>query len=161
MHYIFIRDWKSHSVMNFQSLIHMQYGCSMLTISASKQCSNTLPAALGNIVIHPPFLLPYNSSCIFHIVHGHKSRSMYHLGLHSNEKLQTFLMQYLQCIVVQQLPSSWLGDHQNILFSLLSHSRIFLPVIPLLDSCLSISYNFPQNIPDDWRYKISAGSWVS
>ena len=79
MHYIFIRDRKSHSVMNFQSLTRMQYGRSMLTISASKQCSNTLPAALGNIGIHPTFFFPYNSSCIFHIVHGCKSRSTYHL----------------------------------------------------------------------------------
>ena len=40
-HYIFIRDRKFHPVMNFQSLTRTQYGRSMLTISASKQCSNS------------------------------------------------------------------------------------------------------------------------
>ena len=55
MHFISTRDRNSYSVMSFQSLTRTQHGRSMLTISALKQCSNTLPAALDNIVIHPTF----------------------------------------------------------------------------------------------------------
>ena len=105
MHFISTRDRNSYSVMSFQSLTRTQHGRSMLTISALKQCSNTLPAALDNIVFHPTFL-PYNSSCILHIIYRCESCSTYHLRLHSHEKLQTFLMQYLQCIMVQHLSSS-------------------------------------------------------